>query len=177
MLYSEIVLFEKQVYDVNKKLFVALPWELYENWGKKSVQRKCMGRTMNSRKIERFTVETWSVYQVFSCRFNTGISWDQCPLNFMSVNYNKLKFQSTFTKKTDILENVCVGGEDSKMTERLYRKRTLGILQIINQILDTILLRATSRSSVRLAPKIPNYIVHVFDYDKMRSFKSIHRVY
>lgn len=37
----------------------------------------------------------------------------------MSVNYNQLKFQSTFTKKTDILENVCVGGEDSNMNERL----------------------------------------------------------
>ena len=175
MLYSEIVLFEKQVYDVNKKLFVALPWELYENWEKKIPPKEMPGQKQWSLgKLNdlwgEWSVETWSVYQVLSCRFNTGISWDQCPLNFMSVNYNQLKFQSTFTKKTDILENVCVGGEDSKMTERLYRKRTLGILQIINQILDTILLRATSRSSVRLAPKIPNYIVHVFDYDKMRSF-------
>ena len=102
-----------------KNCLLPFPENYMKTLGKKSVQRKCMGRTMNSRKIERFTVETWSVYQVLSCRFNTGISWDQCPLNFMSVNYNKLKFQSTFTKKTDILENVCVGGEDSNMNERL----------------------------------------------------------
>ena len=42
----------------------------------------------------------------------------------MSVNYNQLKFQSTFTKKTDILENVCVGGEDSNMNERLQKENS-----------------------------------------------------
>ena len=48
-------------------------------------------------------------------------------------------------------------------------------IRTITEILDTISLRATSRSSVRLAPKIPNYIVHVLDYDKTRYFKSIDR--
>lgn len=54
MLYLEIVLFEKQVYDVNKKLFVALPWELYENWKKNPSKGNAWAETMNSRKIERF---------------------------------------------------------------------------------------------------------------------------
>ena len=155
-----------------KNCLLPFPENYMKTEEKNPFKGNAWAETMNSRKIERFTVETWSVYQVLSCRFNTGISWDQCPLNFMSVNYNKLKFQSTFTKKTDMLENVCVGGEDSKMTERLYRKRTLGILQIINQILDTILLRATSRSSVRLAPKILNYILHDLNNDVMISKSS-----
>ena len=37
--------------------------------------------------------------------------------------------------------------------------------------LDTISLRATRRSSVGLAPKIPNYFIHDFGYDIIR-FKS-----
>ena len=34
--------------------------------------------------------------------------------------------------------------------------------------LDTISLRATRRSSVRLAPKIPNYVINYVDYDPNR---------
>ena len=37
--------------------------------------------------------------------------------------------------------------------------------------LDTISLRATSRSSVRLAPKIPTYVIHDLNNDIIR-FKS-----
>ena len=102
-----------------KNCLLPFPENYMKTEEKNPFKGNAWAETMNSRKIERFTVETWSVYQVLSCRFNTGISWDQCPLNFMSVNYNQLKFQSTFTKKTDILENVCVGGEDSNMNERL----------------------------------------------------------
>ena len=38
--------------------------------------------------------------------------------------------------------------------------------------LDTNSLRATSRSSVRLAPKISNYVTHDFDVDIIRSQSS-----
>ena len=38
--------------------------------------------------------------------------------------------------------------------------------------LDTISLRATRRSSVGLAPKIPNYLIHDFGYDIIRSKSS-----
>ena len=66
----------------------------------------------------------------------------------------------------------------------LHQQKKMSVIRLLKNCscgvkkekqLDTISLRATSRSSVRLAPKIPNYIVHVFDYDKIRSLKSIHR--
>ena len=44
--------------------------------------------------------------------------------------------------------------------------------QIEKNKLDTISLRATRTSSVRLAPKIPNYVIHDFDYDFIRSKSS-----
>ena len=52
---------------------------------------------------------------------------------------------------------------------------TRGVSSIEKKIrikLDTISLRATNRSSVRLAPKIPNDVIHDLDHDLNKSQSS-----
>ena len=54
MLYLEIVLFEKQVYDVNKKLLLPFPENYMKTEKKNPSKGNAWAETMNSRKIERF---------------------------------------------------------------------------------------------------------------------------
>ena len=55
------------------------------------------------------------------------------------------------------------------MSEKLLSGKEKTQNKQIEKKLDTISLRATSRSSVRLDLKIPNYVIHDLDNDIIRS--------
>ena len=102
--------------------------------------------------------------------------------NLDKMTYHKSQKRRYFETGSDVIKtnkNTCIINFYHKVSDVKISRKTIEPFSRNplhkngkKKKLDTISLRATRRSSVRMASKLPNYVIHDFDNDIIRSHSS-----
>ena len=164
---------------INRKIAYLLEYIIFlfvQNSYSYLKKKKKKNHTKSTEMLHKdFTSPFYFYHNIVTCspiRYYDSPRENDSTLSEISNPFWKFCENCLYTKKNNVYNKLVPHLNAQKIIRKKYPKLLLGFFKKHNFTLDTISLRATRRSSVRLTPKIPNYVIHDLDYDIIWSKSS-----